>query len=96
METHVTPPPPPPPVVYTCPYCDETFATELERAYHIARYHPLPEPPVPPEPEPEPPPADGKVLARVNYYIGLVPAAGFLAAAVLFDLVRGSGRKKKD
>jgi uncharacterized C2H2 Zn-finger protein len=32
----------PPPVVYTCPYCGATFATEAEKNYHIQTQHAAP------------------------------------------------------
>lgn len=48
---------------------------------------PITEPPPPEPPEPPGPPAPPrKWLDRVNYYIGLVPAAGLLAALFLYDI----------
>lgn len=46
----------PPPLFYSCPYCEEWFATEEERDAHIVAVHGILTPPTPTPPPTPPPP----------------------------------------
>lgn len=67
--------PVPDPDVFVCPHCGAEFLTKAELDAHIASEHPGKPPPV-------------GWLNRVNYYIAMVPAVGFLAALFAYDLAQ--------